>query len=159
MSRKNIVLVGGAGGHGEQLSRIRKHFQNDSITLICEPQLKWHHMEDKRINVNRVVDYYNPTLILSIKYFIGGFLTAFRALRNQKVDLLISTGPGMAVPVCLAAKCLRIKTIHIESWSRITSISNTTRHIRRFNLADVVVYQYKDHVLANKKRCEYWGHL
>lgn len=159
MGSRNIVLVGGAGGHGEQLARIREHFTQDSVTVIGEPELKWLHPEDTRINVGRVVDYHKPTKSQSIKKFISGLLIAFKALAFKKVDLLISTGPAMAVPVCLAAKILRIKVVHIESWSRISSISNTTKLIRKFGLADVIGYQYKDHVLAGQKNCEYWGHL
>lgn len=159
MGSRNIVLVGGAGGHGEQLARIREHFTHDHITVIGEPELKWLHPEDKRINVARVVDYHKPTKLQSIQKFVSAFFVAFKAFSFSKVDLLISTGPAMAVPICLAAKILRIKVIHFESWSRITSISNTTKLIRRYGLADTIGYQYKDHVLAGQKNCEYWGHL
>jgi UDP-N-acetylglucosamine:LPS N-acetylglucosamine transferase len=159
MKKRNIVLVGGAGGHGEQLNRIRSHFQNDNVTVIGEPELNWRYCEDKRIDVIRVVDYHNPSKLTAIINTGRALLKTFSALAFKRFDLMISTGPAMAVPVCAVAKILRIRTVHIESWSRIHSISNSTRLIMKFKLADVIAYQYKDHVLAGKPNCEYWGHL
>lgn len=159
MKKRNIVLVGGAGGHGEQLSRIREHFQNASITLIAEPELNWKYAHDKRINVARVVDYHAPSTMLSIRNSMIAAIKTLSFLAFKKFDLVISTGPAMAVPVCAVAKLLRIKTVHVESWSRIHSVSNSTKLILKYNLADVIAYQYKEHALAGKPRCEYWGHL
>lgn len=158
-SNKHIILVGGAGGHGEQLSRIRKNFTNEKITVIGEPELKWSYSEDTRINVDRVVDYHNSSKIKPLLSFFSGFIRSLKAIKGKHFDLLISTGPSVSIPACMVAKLYGIKVIHIESWSRIESISRTTRLIRLLNLADVVVYQYRDHVLAGQKKCEFWGHL
>ena len=159
MKNRNIALVGGAGGHGDQLNRIREYFHNDRVTVIGEPELNWRYSEDKRINIERVVDYHNPTKAKAIINTLKALSKAFAALAFKNFDLVISTGPAMAVPVCAIAKVLGIKTVHIESWSRIHSISNSTKLILKFGLADVIAYQYEDHVLAGTPGCEYWGHL
>lgn len=159
MKKRNIVLVGGAGGHGEQLSRIREYFQDDNITVIGEPELNWKQSKDRRVNISRLVDYHSPSKLKTIVNLLLALIKAFNVLAFKRYDLLISTGPAMAVPVCAIAKLLRIKTVHIESWSRIHSVSNSTKLILQFKLADVVAYQYKEHVLAGRANCEYWGHL
>lgn len=159
MKRRNIVLVGGAGGHGEQLQRIREYFQNDTITVIREPELQWNYAEDKLINISRLVDYHKPSKAISAVNFLKALYKSFFALSFRKIDLIVSTGPAMAVPVCTVAKLLGIKTVHVESWSRINSVSNSTKLILKYNLANVIAYQYVDHVLAGEPNCEYWGHL
>lgn len=158
-AKKHIVLVGGAGGHGEQLNRIRKYFSTATVTVIGEPDLKWSFPEDTRINVDRVVDYHTSKKIQPLLKFASGLSKAYKALKGQHFDLLVSTGPSMAIPACIIAKLFGIKVVHIESWSRVGSISKTTKMIRLLNLADVVAYQYRDHALAGKKKCEFWGHL
>lgn len=159
MNKPKIALVGGAGGHGEQLNRIRAYFEHANVTVIGEPELNWRFPGDNRVNIERTVDYHTPSKAKSIVNVCKGIAVAFSALAFKNFDLVISTGPAMAVPVCAVAKVLGIKTVHIESWSRIHSISNSTRLILKFGLADIVAYQYKDHVLAGKQGCEYWGHL
>lgn len=159
MNQRKVALVGGAGGHGEQLNRIRAYFDNDHVTVIGEPELTWRYPTDVRVNIERVVDYHKPSKIKSIGNTLKGAIKAFQTLAFGKFDLLVSTGPAMAVPVCAVAKVLGIKTVHIESWSRIHSVSNSTKLIIKYGLADVIAYQYKDHVLAGTPKCEYWGHL
>ena len=54
---------------------------------------------------------------------LGTFWRVFRILRRERPDLVISTGAGIAVPGFLAAKLLGIRTIYIESYARVESLS------------------------------------
>ncbi|MFW9933884.1 MAG: hypothetical protein ACFFDR_14705, partial [Candidatus Thorarchaeota archaeon] len=56
------------------------------------------------------------TLFLSFAYLLG-----FRP------DVVISCGTGMTVPIFYAARSLGIKTVFIESMSRVESLSQTGR--------------------------------
>ena len=154
----NILLVAGVGGHGEQLRRIRDLLPNTEVTVIAEPGLKWDYNDEMHF-VDRVVDYHHSNRISSAVKFLKTMWSAFNVIRSRNIDLIISTGPAMAVPVCLIGRVFGAKVIHIESWSRISSTSKTTKLILRFHLAHTVVYQYKDNILAGKKGCKYWGHL
>ena len=153
-----ILLVAGTGGHGEQLKRLRRLLPVRSAIVIAEENLSWE-FPDEVIYCSRVVDYHQRSLLKSIASFFTAARKTIRALRSYRPKIVFSTGPALAVPVCLVCRLFRMRVVHIESWSRISSVSNTTTIIRRLRLADTVVYQYPDSVLSGKSNCEYWGHL
>jgi UDP-N-acetylglucosamine:LPS N-acetylglucosamine transferase len=74
----------------------------------------------------------SPTKIL------GTFWQILRILRREKPDLVISTGAGIAMPGFLAARMLGIRTIYIESYARVESLS----------LAGKVCYRIADRFLV-----------
>jgi UDP-N-acetylglucosamine:LPS N-acetylglucosamine transferase len=74
----------------------------------------------------------SPFKILSTFWRVLGIL------RRERPDLVISTGAGIAVPGFLAAKLLGIRTIYIESYARVESLS----------LAGKVCYHLADRFLV-----------
>ena len=156
-SEDRIVLVAGIGGHGEQMKRLRSKLNCESVSVIAEKGLSW--PGDKFFYVPRVLDYQSRSRVKAAFNFIVVFYVSLKVFMTIRPSLLISTGPALSVPVCIAAKVFGARVFHLESWSRITSISNTTALIMKFNLADDIGYQYSDSVLRGKPRCEYWGHL
>lgn len=77
-------------------------------------------------------------------------------LLRTRPDALLTTGPGVAVPVCAAAKLLRIKVIFIETGSRIHALSTTGRIVYRF--ADLFVVQWRE-LLPTCPKAIYAGRL
>jgi len=69
---------------------------------------------------------------------VGTFWRILRILRRERPDLVISTGAGIAVPGFLAAKLLGIRTIYIETYARVESLS----------LAGKVCYRLADRFLV-----------
>jgi beta-1,4-N-acetylglucosaminyltransferase len=69
---------------------------------------------------------------------VGTFWRVLRILRRERPKLVISTGAGIAVPGFLAAKLLGIRTIYIESYARVESLS----------LAGKVCYYLSDRFLV-----------
>lgn len=66
----------------------------------------------------------------------------YEILKKEKPDVIITTGAGVAVPVCLMAKYFfGSKIIFIESFSRITEPSQTGRIL--YNFADLFIVQWK----------------
>ncbi len=65
---------------------------------------------------------------------------AWRILRRESPSLIISTGAGPVVPFSLVGKLLKIPTIFIETFTRVTSPSLTGRIMYR--LADRFFYQW-----------------
>ena len=138
-------------------SRLRSKLNCDSVSVIAEHGLSW--SGDRFYYVPRVLDYQSRSRVKAAFNFVLVFYVSLKVFIAIRPSLLISTGPALSVPVCMAAKMFGIRVFHLESWSRIKSISNTTSLIMKFNLADNVGYQYVDSVLRGKPRCEYWGHL
>lgn len=52
---------------------------------------------------------------------------SWRALARFRPDALLSSGPSVAVPVCVLARLARRKVIFVETGSRITGLSLTGR--------------------------------
>lgn len=154
----STLLVGGFGGHGEQLLRIRRSLIGEGYFALLESGFHWDY-PDHVFYTDRVVDYHKSSSVRSAINFFKATISAYKIIKNYEIKNVISTGPALSVPICLVAKLLGRKVLHIESWSRINTTSNSTRLILNLRIADVVVYQYKEHVLAGRKRCEYWGHL
>jgi UDP-N-acetylglucosamine:LPS N-acetylglucosamine transferase len=63
-----------------------------------------------------------------------------RILLRERPDLVISTGAGIAVPGFLAAKLLRIRTIYVESYARVESLSLAGRVCYR--LSNLFIVQH-----------------
>lgn len=154
---RELLLVTGTGGHGEQMKRLRRLLSRPAV-IIAEGGFQWP-FPDELHCADRIVDYHKRSLIQSIVNFIRAARLAHRVLRRYRPRVVVSTGPALAVPVCVMARLHGKTVIHIESWSRIASVSNTTRILRTLGIPTVTAYQYKDSVLAAQKNCEYWGHL
>jgi UDP-N-acetylglucosamine:LPS N-acetylglucosamine transferase len=52
---------------------------------------------------------------------------AWRVLRRQRPDAVLSTGAGLAVPFFLVGRLLRIRLVYVESVTRTESISLSGR--------------------------------
>lgn len=83
-------------------------------------------------------------------------LQAATILVRTRPHAVITTGPGVAVPVCAAAKLLRCKVIFIETGSRIHALSTTGRIIYRF--ADLFFVQWAE-LLPACPKAVYAGRL
>jgi beta-1,4-N-acetylglucosaminyltransferase len=85
------------------------------------------------------------TLVLSFVYF-----TLFRP------RITISCGTGLTVPIFYAARALNIKTVFIESMSRVESLSMTGRLLR--GKTDLFVVQWSE-LAARTPGATYGGQL
>lgn len=72
---------------------------------------------------------------------LANLVEAWRILRRERPDVILSTGAGPAVPFALAGKLLGIPFVFVETLTRITRPSLTGRIMYR--LADAFFYQWK----------------
>lgn len=73
--------------------------------------------------------------------FFANLWEAWQILRKEQPSLILSTGAGPVVPFTLVGKLLRIPTIFIETFTRVTEPSLTGRMM--YYLADRFFYQWK----------------
>ena len=85
------------------------------------------------------------TLVLSIVYFI-----------LYRPRIAISCGTGLTVPIFYAARALNVKTVFIESMSRVESLSITGRLLR--GRTDLFIVQWED-LAARTPGAIYGGQL
>jgi beta-1,4-N-acetylglucosaminyltransferase len=73
--------------------------------------------------------------------FLFNLWEAWKILRKEKPDLILSTGAGPAVPFAIVGKVLSVPNIFIETFTRVSKPSLSGRIMYR--LADRFFYQWR----------------
>lgn len=142
---KKVLLVFGPGGHAAQAEKIYRELKGDySIEFLIE---KTDPISEKKF---KDVKKYKVIVIRAKRSFI--LSTAFRSIVclfeslvvfiKSKPDVIISTGPGVAVPISLWGKLFGTKIIFIESWSRVTTKSYAGKFM--YKIADHFFVQWPE---------------
>jgi beta-1,4-N-acetylglucosaminyltransferase len=63
----------------------------------------------------------------SLKNLARNAILAWRLLRRERPDAVLSTGAGLAVPFFVAGRLLGIRTVYVESVTRTESLSLSGR--------------------------------
>lgn len=113
-SKLKVCLVGSSGGHLTHLYMLRSFWQTKDRFWVTFDK------EDARslLEGERRYDAFYPSN-RSVKALIINTARAFRILKNEKPDLIISTGAAVAVPFFWVGKIFGAKTIYIEVFDRI----------------------------------------
>ena len=122
-----VLLISSTGGHFQALQRLhpfwKKHdccwvtFKTASTELILEGE--------------KVYWAYSPTN-RNLPNLIRNLYLAFKVIQQEKPQLVISTGAGVAVPFIILAKIAGIKTAFIESFTRVQELSLSARLVLPF---------------------------
>lgn len=139
-----ICLVCSSGGHFLQLYSLRpfwereNHFwvsfaKEDTQSLLKDEKKYWAYQPTNR-NI--------PNLIRNIRL-------AFQIIKKERPTLVISTGAGVAVPFICAAKFFGIKTIYVESLTRIRGLSLSGKML--YGIVDHLFVQWPEMALKYKK--------
>ena len=113
-----MALVCSSGGHLYQmfmLSRIwraRERFwvsfpTPDATSLLKDEEVFW---------------AYSPTN-RHLPNLVKNFVLSYRLLRQQRPDVIVSTGAGVGVPFIVCGWLLSIRTVYIESITRCEELS------------------------------------
>ncbi len=154
-----ILLVCGNGGHAEQMSRLIDQI-GDNLNIkflsIVEEGTKLKNTNkifDKTIHVVplRPKAYHNIFITIGRSFFsiFQCFAVTIYLIVKYKYRLMISTGPGIAIPIAIMCKLFRCRIIHIETWSRFYSKSWTGKYM--YKLATDFWVQNKELLLIYPK--------
>ena len=152
---KKLCLVCSAGGHLEQMKRLERVYSRCNHFFIgSKNKHAAEFAKNKKSyfikNPGRDQDAYNP-----FNLFIS-FFQSLRILLKEKPDFIISTGAGIAIPVCYAAKILGAKIIFIASAACVSRLNLSSRII--YPISDLFFVQYEQ--LKNScKKAVYGGNL
>ena len=118
MNTKNqkmkVCLVGSSGGHLAHLYMLKPFWKNtDRIWVTFDKVDAKAILKDERM-----IPCYFPTN-RSLTALIINSIIAWRTLRKEKPDLIISSGAAVAVPFFYLGKLFGAKTIYIEVFDRI----------------------------------------
>lgn len=146
-----LGLICSAGGHLYELYCLQPLWnQYDRFWVSFD-------REDSRylLRGEKIYLAYAPTN-RHLKNFWRNLILAVKILRRERPQVIISTGAGLAVPFFLVGKLLGIKSIFIESMTRVNSLSLTGLLV--YYLADRFLVQWPE--LAQKySRAIYRGQV
>jgi UDP-N-acetylglucosamine:LPS N-acetylglucosamine transferase len=128
-----LALVASSGGHLAELFCIHELWQAherfwvsfptpDAESLLADETVFWAAYPTNR---------HLPNLLRNLAL-------AWRLLRRERPDVVISTGAGVAVPFLILARVLGIRSVYLESITRI----------RELSLSGYLVYPFVDRFLV-----------
>jgi len=127
MTQRHALLVGSSGGHLAQMMALEPWWSGwrrtwvtfdtaDAVSLLRGEQVVW---------------AFHPTTRNALN-LVRNLWLAFRVLRRERPEVVVSTGAGVAVPFFVMARMMGIPTAYIEVYDRIDTPTLTARLCRPF---------------------------
>ena len=132
-----ICLVGSSGGHLTHLYMLKPFWKDKNRFWVTFDK------EDARslLKDEKVYPCYFPTN-RNIKNLIRNTFLAIRVLKQEKPDLIISSGAAVAVPFFYLGKLFGTKTIYIEVFDRINKPTLTGKLV--YPVTDCFIVQWEE---------------
>lgn len=139
-----VCLVGSSGGHLTHLYMLKPFWNNH-----CRFWVTFNKDDaNSLLKEERVYHCYYPTN-RSLKALVVNARLAWRVLRKEKPDLIISSGAAVAVPFFYLGKIFGAKTIYIEVFDRIEKPTVTGKLV--YPVTDKFVVQWEEMKQVYKK--------
>ena len=134
-----VALVGSSGGHLAHLLALHPFWARhdrfwvtfdtpDAVSQLAGERTYWCHHPTNR----------------NLKNLLRNTWLAFRILRSERPDLIVSSGAAVAVPFFWLGRLFGARTAFVEVIDRIDSASLTGRLVRR--PATIVLLQWEEQV-------------
>ena len=154
LKRKTLMIVFGSGGHTTEMLMMLEKFDVNRygrVIFVLGHSDKWSLTKIKDFYASRNIDLdkvvikrvfrareVKQSYVTSVVTTLIGILHAFWLVAQGNPDLLVTNGPGTALPLCYASficnKVLllkpRAKQIYIESFCRVKSLSLAGRLLK-----------------------------
>lgn len=132
-----ICLVGSSGGHLTHLYMLKPFWSKKNHFWVTFDK------EDARsiLKDEKVYPCYYPTN-RNIKNLIKNTVVAWKVLKKEKPDLIISSGAAVAVPFFYLGKLLGAKLIYIEVFDRIDKPTMTGKLV--YPITDKFIVQWEE---------------
>ena len=136
--------MGSSGGHLTHLYQLKKFWENKNRFWVTFDK------EDARsiLENEKVYNCYYPTN-RNLKYLIKNTFVAFKVLRKEKPDIIISSGAAIAVPFFYLGKIFGAKTVYIEVFDRIDKPTLTGKLV--YPVTDKFIVQWEEMKKVYKK--------
>ena len=132
-----VCLVGSSGGHLTHLYMLKPFWQNKGRFWVTFDK------EDARsiLKGEKMYPCYFPTN-RSLKALIKNTRIAWKILKKEKPDLIISSGAAVAVPFFYLGKLFGAKTIYIEVFDRINKSTVSGKLV--YPVTDQFIVQWEE---------------
>jgi UDP-N-acetylglucosamine--N-acetylmuramyl-(pentapeptide) pyrophosphoryl-undecaprenol N-acetylglucosamine transferase len=118
MSKNILISTGGSGGHVIPATIFYEHLKENFKVSITSDQRGAQFLNKEKYNIEIINTpklsknlFLLPFQIFLILYLV---VKSLSFLKRKKIDLLISTGGYMSLPLCVASKILNIKIFLFE---------------------------------------------
>ena len=132
-----VCLVGSSGGHLTHLYMLKPFLENKDRFWVSFDK------EDARslLKGEKVYSCYYPTN-RNVKNLLKNTAVAWKVLRKERPDLIISSGAAVAVPFFYLGKLLGAKLIYIEVFDRIDKPTMTGKMV--YPVTDQFVVEWEE---------------
>ena len=116
---KNILIsTGGSGGHVVPAKIFYKHLKNEFNVFMSSDDrgIKFLDIDEYNVKIINTPKISKNIYMIPVQIFkiIGLIFKSFFFLKDKKIEILISTGGYMSLPLCAASKILNIKIFLFE---------------------------------------------
>lgn len=132
-----ICLVGSSGGHLTHMYMLKPFWQEHKRVWVTFDKAD----AQSLLQGEKMYPCYFPTN-RNVKNLIRNTVVAWKVLRKEKPDLIISTGAAVAVPFFYLGKLFGAKTAYIEVFDRIDKPTLTGRLVHP--VTDLFVVQWEE---------------
>jgi len=149
-----ICLVSSAGGHLAQIKQLIPIVEKYDYFIVTEKN-----KSTDNLNNNFKVYYLLQQESKHIRFlfvFALNILLSLFYLVKKRPDVIISTGAGATIPLCLFGKLFGKKIIFIESFAKIKTPTLTGKLI--YKIADKFYVQWEE-MLKHYPKAEYRGKI
>lgn len=137
MEKLKVCMVGSSGGHLTHLTMLKSFLEDKNRFWVT------FNKEDARSQLKNEKMYpcYYPTN-RSLKALVKNTLLAWKVVRKERPDLIISSGAAVAVPFFYIGKLFGAKTIYIEVFDRIDKPTITGKLV--YPITDRFIVEWED---------------
>lgn len=132
-----VCMVGSSGGHLTHLFMLKPFWKNKDRFWVTFDK------EDARslLEGEEVYPCYFPTN-RSLKALIKNTILAYKVLKKERPDVIISSGAAVAVPFFYLGKLFGAKTIYVEVFDRIDKPTVTGKMV--YPVTDTFIVQWEE---------------
>ena len=129
-----------------EILQLKEAFEGHETFFITYDSVRTRKLEHKYLlrNIGR-----NPLVMASVSLHI------LRILLKERPKLMVSTGSEIAIPAFYLARLLGIKTIYIETWTRVIQPSGTGRIV--YPVSDIFLVQWERLLTRYGNKAKYEG--
>lgn len=147
-----LAVIASSGGHIFEMFCLKEFWEDKEHFWVSFPTQDAKHMLRDEKNVYWAA---HPT-VRNIPNLIRNLFLAPKILLEEKPDMIVTTGSGVAAPFIWWAKILGIRTVFVESITRITGISLTGRMVYPF--VDTFLVQWEE-LLEKYPKAKFTGRI
>ena len=144
--KPKILIINDGGGFSFQTKCLTSGYEKDFEIFYLVPQDKEMDLTVNTKNsfpISKVTAIYNTNKIHKVIAFIKCFFQTIKILRQNDYSNIIAIGTSTAVPVFMAAKLFKVRTVFIDSITRVNDLSQTAKILLKLKLPTKTLTQWE----------------